>query len=619
LAAANTSGALDRVEPVHFVKNVPVFIARSFVGTNGGDQLDLLSRTRQVGEYNIMFDENSDWSDYKSASRDIAIYNQTEDKFNKITLAEAIRNCGRFADNGVVAPQQDPRGDVGAHDSDLNDDFMVYNNGQGKKSVQYICDMSYEFLGDDLLRNAGRTVAKALMARGLSKEDANIIMSEIQTPSNVDIDTGIAIYPAPVRAGERAGVYETFAKLANMIGGLLGDTVFLTFAKSIRASDPDDILYPGRNDQISDGQVLWRLLVVPERVPVYYSIVQEVPIRELPRNVGSQVNTGTERVDNAFFSTLRAAVPESRRAHIQSIIDQARVPVLERAEQIRDALFEMVDSKVAGIPWANQAAAHDWYQKRVDQYQTKIGAPVSSDPAPVSNADGKTKIGYAYPGQQLPAGWSYVNSAAAHRHITPVKSDIAHCCQAIPFIADDIDAAASQRSTASSTQSRGYGESDEAGLGLLSRVGMLNVDQDKVYDRRSKARPAGEGYGQLNKRFFNLGELLAIISKYNMSSLDKICSMLYIGAPMNLNTMLGFAAADIVVPMGFVLFRPHMQVRTRIAIKVETDGGAGNMFFGHSDMQIQNEAGRKIGLAHYTTYQRLSFFCDTLKSPFGGS
>lgn len=68
--------------------------------------------------------------------------------------------------------------------------------------------------------------------------------------------------------------------------------------------------------------------------------------------------------------------------------------------------------------------------------------------------------------------------------------------------------------------------------------------------------------------------------------------------------MLALADNDIPVPMNFLLLRPHMTYKMRMAIKVARGGAAGKTFYGHSNMQIQHEAGRKIAMMHYTTHMR---------------
>ena len=61
---------------------------------------------------------------------------------------------------------------------------------------------------------------------------------------------------------------------------------------------------------------------------------------------------------------------------------------------------------------------------------------------------------------------------------------------------------------------------------------------------------------------------------------------------------------NIMVPMNFLLFRPHMQFATRAIIKCKQNGGSMYTFMGNEDFQIAHEAGRKMAMMHFTLYFR---------------
>ena len=287
-----------------------------------------------------MMDENNSWKKYSSASRDIAIYNQNEDKFVRISLAAALRNCGRFGPDGtLIAPRENPYGDVAAHAADLEMDFLTFHNaavGTQRESVQFLGDISYEFLGDALLGNAGRTVFNAIKSR----------LSETQFVSFIASLKRANQFIITPPAGEDLAAFNA---IANSLIDVLGkDNMFLRDATVEAQPDPNFNETPGKR--------LWEVLVARNRVPVYLArkpLQEETDPRLQPRRgVNAQVGSpsggpsgGTSRFDTAFLGTLRAALPESQRTAIQSIIDSS-APVMERAEQIRNAVFDMVDAKV---------------------------------------------------------------------------------------------------------------------------------------------------------------------------------------------------------------------------------------------------------------------------------
>lgn len=77
-----------------------VFETRSFDIYTDAPAVDLLTRRRQIGEYNLMsfkrFRGRSDIYDYTSAWRDIYIYNSNKDDMEKISFLTALRRSGLF-------------------------------------------------------------------------------------------------------------------------------------------------------------------------------------------------------------------------------------------------------------------------------------------------------------------------------------------------------------------------------------------------------------------------------------------------------------------------------------------------------------------------------------------
>ena len=61
---------------------------------------------------------------------------------------------------------------------------------------------------------------------------------------------------------------------------------------------------------------------------------------------------------------------------------------------------------------------------------------------------------------------------------------------------------------------------------------------------------------------------------------------------------------DIMLPINFLLFRPHMQYKMRTIIKCQLDGGTGKSYIGHSDLGIEGEIATKTQKMVFTTYMR---------------
>lgn len=531
--SANITNSLDRIEPYHMVRDSAVFIARTFGGGPAGEKIDLLARTRQHGEYNVMFDENSSWDDYTSRSRNIAIYNQNEDRFTKITLRQAIENCGRWTRDGkAVMPMSQNQGDVRAHDDDLDQDFMVFREGGQRKAVRYIGDIDHVFLGDTLLGNVGRTLANAAKKRTGRRAPSEAAVASVLGTENAMFGLGYS---------------PDFANLGR---------VQITFPSNAARAERDNI-------------------------------------EELPR----------DRLVSAFLKMLAHSVPAGeRRDALLGLGVDASVPVLQRGEAIRDAIIDMVGENSSDLLWKNEAAVHVWFGKRVNAFNQKMAE--TPDVAPVAstvNVDTDATTGWAYPGEQLPEGWRYVNPAAANRTVDQsVRSAVIPTRpEHVPHIAAQMDARASRGARQAQSSSAGYRE-ERAGGSMLGRVGMLVPDQHGSADKRAAGRDdSRETTGDASG---NLFKLLARLDGMGMSDDEKQWTALYLGTPMTRDAMLKLEQNDVIVPMGFALFRNQIQERTRTVVKFQADGGAANSFTGNDDMQIQPDATTKEARAHFTTY-----------------
>ena len=73
-------------------------------GRGGSDRFNFepLKCFSQVGEFYDVESSHCDPEDFKSAVNDIALYDETRDKFVRITAAEMINNCHRFDEEGNV-------------------------------------------------------------------------------------------------------------------------------------------------------------------------------------------------------------------------------------------------------------------------------------------------------------------------------------------------------------------------------------------------------------------------------------------------------------------------------------------------------------------------------------
>jgi hypothetical protein len=84
-------------------RGVSVFKTHAFDVYADDLPINLLSRDMQVGEYYIMNDTLNDHNGYLTRMRDTIIYDESIDDWKRIRLSDAISNCRRFNENGILA------------------------------------------------------------------------------------------------------------------------------------------------------------------------------------------------------------------------------------------------------------------------------------------------------------------------------------------------------------------------------------------------------------------------------------------------------------------------------------------------------------------------------------
>lgn len=82
----------------------------------------------------------------------------------------------------------------------------------------------------------------------------------------------------------------------------------------------------------------------------------------------------------------------------------------------------------------------------------------------------------------------------------------------------------------------------------------------------------------------------------------KWLAMLFLGIAFTRDRLIHLARRNVWVPLNFALLRPHWTMKTLYGIKCAAGGLSGWTFTGHSNMQIEHEAARKVGMMHYTVY-----------------
>jgi hypothetical protein len=340
----------------------------------------------------------------------------------------------------------------------------------------------------------------------------------------------------------------------------------------------------------------------------------------------SAKKTKFENIRSAFLKALVAAVPEEHRDSLRSHIND-NDDAMTIADNIRSNISALIGSKTSGLRWKNVSAMSQWFDTRVEQYEN-AKLKVSAAPESIGKM---TKVylkktspitteqyGWALPGKRLPVGWQYVHEASkTARAPQRVGSVIPGGLRNVTAFQNIIHA---QQSVGSNTRQERRGPRDLgsgrgwADVGQLQFAGAHAGGWEGDTSRRAKGYRESPGLKDFTDRHNNLGNILEKLASSASSALYRVCAMGYLTLPMNKDTLKALVDENIVLPLGFIAFKPHIQYKCRMGIKMKRGGGAINMFMGKGDLQIQHSAKVKTGVLHWTGY--MGPVCHTPKNVY---
>lgn len=210
----------DSKEPREWMKSgKSVYQARAF-HVEGADILELLAKNVQIGEYNWMTDEYCTYNNcsYTSEQRDIMIFDEDRDRYSRIRLADAVKNCGLWdAEGNLKANDQFQLGNT-TRDADFHKDFLtkLVRNADGTYSpaaVEHLGDIGTMFINDKMLVNAAETMVCALYPDRNAREVADAAFTTA-VGSQKGVDP--AVFTDAQMTG---GINMTFNKALKICGG----------------------------------------------------------------------------------------------------------------------------------------------------------------------------------------------------------------------------------------------------------------------------------------------------------------------------------------------------------------------------------------------------------------
>jgi hypothetical protein len=256
---------------------------------------------------------------------------------------------------------------------------------------------------------------------------------------------------------------------------------------------------------------------------------------------------------------------------------------LDKTDQMREKILEYVASKVPGMKLKDADAVNEWYGRQTASYREKKKQEVSRGGTAAMGAPiaGYMKRGLNLEGTQY--RYKYAESARAPRDsldaLLPVH--LARCAAA----------AGAGNAQAERSQLHSTGEG----------LGFAGIGQFAASSYQSR-RDANVGFNENRLRTYQVHDDL--LSRANISEATRFFARAFLMTRITKQNMLSLADHNIVVPMNFLLARPHMQYDTRGIIKCAMGGRTGITPIGHSNFVIGHDVGVKLTKFHYTTHFR---------------
>jgi hypothetical protein len=606
-AAAGTMGNVRSLQPPRMIADTPVYLAKSYF-VEGIGALDLLSRTVEVGVFNTMIDTTRDYTTYKSSDRNIRVYDNDRDDWAEIKLEDAIQFCVNWDDKAgdvfdpftgrqVQAKSGSPQ--------DIEMDFLRYGTGfpnlnkEGgatrekystfnKQDVAIIGDFDARWLTRAQCENAGYALFGQLNRNGYAQALADFFKKP---------QTGKLVKESEASGKPLDGFNAT---ITPAIASILGEDNFF-FRK------PDGFV-----EELQDGKGkvtndTYNTFVRPDSyaVTAYGTGRSDIPL--LASNIGGAQPAAAVDQEKWHAGYLRtrigSIVPESHKHQLEKIVTSSNESWQSRAAAIEALCVSLkADDPQSIASMSDEARIRSWMSARNAEYESGLKQKLASTPKTAAATGSQqqqqqvqSEVEYFPIGTPLPQGYRY---ASAHDELK-AQGRPKQCPDSLrdfPHLAhiwaeQEIGAAA----PAMGGRRRGAGFSP---IEARSNRGETDANGDLLASTTEigKLRAA-----RLNVRFQNLEDRVKEIAQGGAPLIIKMLAILWCGSMMTKERMLQFCTHNVPVP-NFLLLRPSGTYRTRYGIKCAANGKSGYTFFGHSNMQLEHEAARKVGMMHYTAY-----------------
>jgi hypothetical protein len=609
-AAAGTMGNVRSLQPPRMIADTPVYLAKSYF-VEGIGALDLLSRTVEVGVFNTMIDTTRDYTTYKSSDRNIRVYDNDRDDWAEIKLEDAIQFCVNWDDK--VGDVFDPftgrqvQAKSGSP-QDIENDFLRYGTGftpspeqakYHKQDVAIIGDFDKRWLTRAQCENAGYALLGQLSRTGFGTALQTVIGAKQNEFDISDATKQKNTYAAAYESLTVSGT-DTLANIENAIVSILGQDNFFFRSEDDQKKTTDKTIFatvPPTFASFRNSTNFKTFKIAPNTgfAPLASDISGAQPAATVDQ----------EKWHAGYLRTrIGSIVPETHKHQLEKIVTSSGESWQSRAAAIEALCVSLKAEDPQSIAsMSDEARIRSWMSARNAEYESGLKQKLASTPKTAAATGGQqqqqqqvqSEVEYFPIGTPLPQGYRY---ASAHDELK-AQGRPKQCPDSLrdfPHLAhiwaeQEIGAAAPTMGG----RRRGAGfspieaRSDRGELGPDGKLDSASSDQKNLREKR------------LNARFQNLEDRVKDIAQGGAPLIIKMLAILWCGSMMTKERMIHFCTHNVPVP-NFLLLRPSGTYRTRYGIKCAANGKSGYTFFGHSNMQLEHEAARKVGMMHYTAY-----------------
>jgi len=534
-----------------------------------GEPTELLRREKMCGSYYTMLPHNESSlyeqpgaKAYRSDHRSIYIYNCDVDRFEKISLEEALDSCMRFDSDGNVSTAHvsvvREAGVPSARDVSMKDDPLMCTHGSSRGVCRVLGDIPKEHLPDKIMAQiaakiGGATTAAVkakgydtLIPTGVGTKSTKLLIGQQLPKSALIRDPSVRI--ALINAWDPA--------LAPALHGTsVGSVTASDLQQRFEASFPeqwksllsaDDFAY-ARKKVVSEAQAL------QDDKSAYVNYMENVNDKYAEHLTDRAVNS---RSSFSSDGVMNAAVAE-----IESPTTKKRLNAQEKRVKEFVSKFESTSNY-----WQRHNTELKNSSDVIREIMRNYIQPLSANDA----ISMEQKIEAA-----VDAGETLTPGAldAAKKELLQVTEP-----RNLSKLARDLEA---------------------AGMDVSSVGSAKAGDLRKITPGNEQDTPKGQ---EMIREFLGQGTTQALIQSSDEYK-SRVASPA-LNIVLNKKNLQKMIEDDVPFPFGFLLVRPFQRYDMCSAILCRAGARLGQTFIGHSDFQLADNVINKTHVGHYTFYSK---------------